>query len=80
VYDCTDHSRKRREGVGGEDDIVQHHEPIEGALSRDPPWLPVAIPVVRVEGEDGDDVGGCEDEWDFRSEREVEEVLVNAEG
>jgi len=73
------HGSEGREGVGSQQDVVQHHEPLKWLLLGDPPWLVIPASVVRVEREDGDDVDGGEGEGNPWLERGVEEVLLDAE-
>lgn len=78
--DRSCHGAKRREAVQSENDIVDDDEGAEGGGLADGPWLVFAAAVVRVEGEDGEDVAGREGERDSRAKREVVEVAVDAEG
>ena len=78
VTEGSEHGDEGGEAVGRKDDIVEDDEGLEEGLASDPPRLVVTLAVHSVEGKDGDDVGGSEQDWHLRAHREVEQPWRDA--
>lgn len=59
---------------------MEDDEPVEHAGLANRPGLVLSLAVVRVQGEDGEDVGGREKDGHLRPQGKVEEGLIDAEG
>lgn len=79
VSEGSEHGDEGSEAVDRECDIVEDNEGLEERLASDPPRLVVTLAVHGVETEDGDDVGGREEEWHLWAHREVEQPWRDAE-
>jgi hypothetical protein len=78
VLEGSEHGDEGSEAVDGEYHIVEDNEGLEEGLACDPPRLVVTLTVHSVEGKDGENVGGSEEEWHLRAHREVEQPWRDA--
>ena len=79
VTEGSEHGDEGGEAVGRKDDIVEDDEGLEEGLTSDPPRLVVTLAVHGIEGEDGEDVGGSEEDGHLWAHREVEQPWRDAE-
>ena len=78
VSESSVHGDEGSEAVDREDNIVEDNEGLEEGLACNPPRLVVTLTVHGIEGEDGEDVSGSEEEWHLGAHREVEEPWRDA--
>ena len=58
---------------------MKNDECLEETRRADPPRLVFPGAVVGVQKEDGDDVAGCESDWDLPVQKIIVELGINAE-
>lgn len=59
---------------------MEDDEQVENTSLADRPGLVLSLAVIRIQGEDGEDVGGREENGYLRPQGKVEEGLIDAEG